>query len=79
MRIPSITTECQVPGYRLSPVLFGDDVINGETIERVIVLLRMAILAATASPITHQLLKCFIHESRSTWPTGGVPWISESK
>lgn len=57
VKITSITTECQVPGNRSSPVLFGDDVIDGETIERVVVLLRTAIPAVTASPIAHQPLK----------------------
>ncbi len=79
VKIASKTTERQIAGNSSTTVLFSDDVVDGKAVERIVVLAHEAILAPTAGPFAHQLLKRLIHGDRSSWPTEFGPWISESK
>jgi hypothetical protein len=79
VKIASKTTQRQIASHRLTAVLFGDDVIDSETVERVIVLMDVAILAPIHGAFAHQLAKHLIHGPVSTWKAGREPSPSEWK
>ena len=54
MRIASVATQTEILGFSLPTVLPGDDVVDGEREESVLVLMNAAVLAAIARPFADE-------------------------
>ena len=64
MLLPSRATECQVARNRLPTVLLRDDVINGERVEGIVVLVNAAVLAPVGRSLLDEDTQSLIHWSR---------------
>lgn len=79
MQVASVATERKIAGNGSTTVLFGDDVVDGKSKKRIVVLAQVTILTTIASSFAHQPLKLVIHDRRSSWPKEHALGISGSK